>query len=194
MGLEIVRAWPERASDLADLLADAFVDDAIIAWPFGGPDPERTRTLFELLNAELARDGMVWEVAPARGVAAWVPPDGFERYVEVDALLRDRIRELMPDAADRYWAMWDRIESHLPEEPQWFLDHVAVAERERGTGLGAALVRFGLERAASDGVPATLETSRPETLLFYEHLGFRVYLEDDVPDGGPHLWFMRADG
>jgi hypothetical protein len=45
-----------------------------------------------------------------------------------------------------------------------------------------------------DGVPATLETARPENVALYEHLGFRRYLEGDPPAGGPHLWFMRADG
>jgi hypothetical protein len=26
-----------------------------------------------------------------------------------------------------------------------------------------------------------------------EHLGFHTYLEADAPDGGPYIWFMRAD-
>ena len=194
MTLEIVQAGPDRVRDLVGVLGDAFVDDGIIAWPFGGPDLERTRTLFAWLDDELARDGFVWEVAPTRGVAAWIPPTAFERYREVDELVRARVAAAMPDAAERYAAMWDRIEAQLPDEPQWFLDHLAVDERHRGQGIGAALARFGLELAARDGVPATLETSRPSNVPLYEHLGFRVYAEDDVPDGGPHLWFMRADG
>jgi hypothetical protein len=27
----------------------------------------------------------------------------------------------------------------------------------------------------------------------YEHLGFRVIEQSDVPDGGPTIWFLRAD-
>jgi hypothetical protein len=27
----------------------------------------------------------------------------------------------------------------------------------------------------------------------YEHLGFRVVEESDAPDGGPTIWFLRAD-
>jgi hypothetical protein len=42
-------------------------------------------------------------------------------------------------------------------------------------------------------VPAFLETSKPDNLPLYEHLGFRVYAAGDAPHGGPHIWFMRSD-
>ena len=106
---------------------------------------------------------------------------------------RDEIEALTDDGGARYRAFWGWIEAALPDERQWFLDHLAVDERERGRGIGSTLVRFGLDRAARDGVIATLETARPENVPIYEHLGFRTYLETDAPDGGPHLWFMRVD-
>ena len=82
---------------------------------------------------------------------------------------------------------------HLPPEPHWFLDHLAVAPERRGKGLGAALVELGVGFARRDGVPAFLETARSENIGFYERLGFRVVADEYAPGGGPRLWFMRSD-
>jgi GNAT superfamily N-acetyltransferase len=194
MDVEIVSATHERVPELAELLGRAFADDPIITWPFpAASDVARATRLFEILDDEFARSDFLWEAPPARGVAMWVPPDGFERYLDAELATRDPVTALTDDGGVRYQAFWDWIESNLPDEPQWFLDHVAVAESERGRGIGSALIRFGLERAADDDVTVTLETARAWNVPIYEHLGFETYLEADAPDGGPHLWFMRAD-
>lgn len=194
MGLEIVRAGPERVPQLAAVLGRAFADDTILTWPFPiGNDVGRAVRAFEILDDEFARADLLWEIPRARGVAMWVPPDAFDRYLEAENATRELMTALTDDDGVRYQAFWDWIEANLPDEPQWFLDHIAVAESERGRGVGSALIRFGLEKAARAGVPATLETSRRGNVAIYEHLGFRTYLEADAPGGGPHLWFMRAD-
>ena len=41
-------------------------------------------------------------------------------------------------------------------------------------------------------MPAVLETAQPDNVALYEHFGFRVVLEGDVPGGGPHVWFMST--
>ena len=194
MTVEIVPAGPERVPVLAALLGRAFADDPIVRWPFPDDDLlERTTELFAILDEGFAAAAMLWEVPAARGVAMWVPPDGLERFLEIEEATRASISALTTDGGVRFNTFWDWIEAQLPDERQWFLDHLAVAETERGRGLGSALVRFGLEAAARDGVAATLETARPGNVPIYEHLGFRTYVEADAPDGGPHLWFMRAD-
>ena len=194
MEVEIVPATPDRVPELAELLGRAFADDPILTWPFTGENDVALATrAFEILDDEFSRSDMLWEVPRARGVAMWVPPDGFDRYLDAELATRDPMTALTDDGGKRYQAFWDWIEDCLPDEPQWFLDHVAVAESERGRGIGSALIRFGLERAIDDDVTATLETSRSQNLPLYEHLGFETYLEADAPDGGPHLWFMRAD-
>jgi len=194
MDVEIVQATPDRVPELAEVLGRAFADDPMIAWPFSAAaDVARVTRLFEIIDDEFSRSDMLWEVPRARGVAMWVPPDGFERYLDAELATRAPVTALTADDGMRYQAFWDWIESNLPDEPQWFLDHVAVAESERGRGIGSALVRFGLERAADDDVATTLETARPANVPLYEHLRFETYLEADAPDGGPHVWFMRAD-
>ena len=62
-----------------------------------------------------------------------------------------------------------------------------------GIGVGSALIEHGLAFARRDGTPAFLETGRPGNVPYYERRGFRTYLDEDAPNGGPHIWFMRFD-
>jgi predicted N-acetyltransferase YhbS len=59
--------------------------------------------------------------------------------------------------------------------------------------VGAALIRFGLERSDQTGIPALLETATARNVPYYERFGLRVVDQGDAPGGGPHVWFMRRE-
>ena len=80
--------------------------------------------------------------------------------------------------------LWNWIEEQLPDEPHWFLDAIGVEPERQGEGIGAALVRWGIARAAADGVPAFLETGLIENVGYYERFGFRVVHEGEPEPGG----------
>ena len=191
--IEIVRAGPERVEALADVFARSFADDPMITWPL--PEDgieERVRTSFLGFGGGFAELGMLYEAAGGAGVAAWVPPGETERMIAMEQSTRAAIAATTDDGGARYFALWDWIEETVPDVPQWYLDLLAVAPERRGEGIGAALIRWGVGRAVADGVPAILETARPGNVAMYEHFGFRVVGEGDVPGGGPHLWFMST--
>ena len=195
MVIEISQGGPERVQRLVEVLARSFADDPIIRWPFpnDGSAERRCRELFEVLDERFVHTGWLWEADDAAGVALWVPPDGGEKFLEIELETRDPLDAMTEDDGIRYRAFWDWIEEHLPTDPYWFLDHLAVAPEHRGEGLGTALVDLGLGFARRDGVPAFLETARPGNVGYYERLGFRVVADEHAPGGGPRLWFMRSD-
>lgn len=188
-------AGPERVPALADVLGRSFADDPIVRWPFPtrGSYEEQCRALFQILNVPFAEAGWLWEAGDAAGVALWIPPDGGDRYLEIELQTRDAIDAMTDDGGIRYRSFWDWIEDHLPTEPHWFLDHLAVAPERRAEGLGTALVELGLAFARRDGVPAFLETARPGNVGYYERLGFHLVADERAPGNGPRLWFMRFD-
>ena len=187
----VERASPDRIPALAALLGRAFADDPMFIWPFGA---EVTRShahdFFLAFDERLSALGWLWATPGDEGVAAWIPPGEDETMMDLDRELRPSIASLAPDGGARYEAMWEWIASNLPSEPFWYLDHLAVESKARRSGLGTALIEHGVSMAQRDGVPAFLETARPHNVGYYERRGFEVVADEDIPGGGPHLWFM----
>jgi ribosomal protein S18 acetylase RimI-like enzyme len=191
--IEVVPAGRERVEALSEVFARSFADDPIARWPLPPDGVERrVRENFLRFGGGFAGLGMLYEAGDGAGVAAWVPPGATERMIEMEVGTRAAIAATTTDGGARYFEMWDWIEANVPDVPQWYLDLIAVAPERRGEGIGSALIRWGLERARADGVPAVLETAQPDNVPLYEHFGFRVVLEGDVPGGGPHVWFMST--
>jgi GNAT superfamily N-acetyltransferase len=189
MPVPIARATPERVPVLAELLGGAFSDDPMLVWPFGADETEVITNFFRAFDEQIATLGWLWEAGSGLGVAAWIPPGSDEAMLDIDRA----IRPTLVGAEGRHGEMWEWIADHFPDEPFWYLDHIAVAADRRGSGFGAALIQHGLTFADRDGVPAFLETGRPGNVGYYERRGFRTVTDADVPGGGPHIWFMRYD-
>jgi len=192
------RALPAELDGVVRLFAEAFVDDPMITWPLRGARPTGVASMFTVVIDE-AYGPMeaVWvagvDTARVEGAAVWLAPDQTARFDEIETATRPKIAALTDDGGARYAAFWDWLDSHIPDEPCWFLDILAVREEARGLGLASALVRHGLGLARAAGQPAVLETGNPANVAIYEHLGFRVVERTNAPDGGPAIWFLRAD-
>lgn len=140
---------------------------------------------------EFALDmGLVWEVAGAKGAAVWFPA-GFSDAWPEHPWDQPRILDLSDDGGARYDSFWSWIDQHIPDEPLWLLDSIAVDPMLQGRGYGSALIEAGLSQAAAAGCGAFLSTGTERNLSIYEHCGFRITDHGDAPDGGPHIWFMR---
>jgi ribosomal protein S18 acetylase RimI-like enzyme len=190
----IMTATADRVPVLASVLARTFADDPMVSWPFHDHDvEERAVPLFAALLGEYAALDIVVEADGGAGVAAWIPPDSEVGLEQVNVVTWPEVAGLTDDGGDRYHRFWGWLESFVPQEPHWMLDMVGVDPARQGEGIGSALVRYGIERAEADGVPAFLETGKARNAPYYERLGFRTAAEDDSPGGGPHIWFMRRD-
>ena len=190
---EIHLATQADLPSVARLFGRAFIDDAMLRWPLP-PDAtvdDLTELFAILLDVYWPLDAI--SVIGDQAAAVWLAPDEAARFAQIEGPTRQLIRPLTDDGGARYDLFWDWLGEHVPDEPCWFLDILAVREAARGRGLGSALVRHGLQRAHAAGLPAFLETAKPANVPMYEHLGFRVVEESDAPDGGPTIWFLRAD-
>ena len=185
-------AGPADLPRLTVTCAAAFSDDMMIRWPMPEASPAMLQELFRVILTPYVESGVLWKIGGGDGAAAWLPPEVTERFDEIEQAARVAINPLTSDDGVRYATFWDWLGDHLPSEPCWFLDLVAVAPAAQGRGLGRTLVLHGLELARTQGCPAFLETSTPRNVPFYESLGFRVVDEQQAPDGGPTIWFMQT--
>jgi predicted N-acetyltransferase YhbS len=125
-------------------------------------------------------------------VASWITPEAAARFDELEQPTRAAIAPYTDDGGARYGSFWDWLAGHLPREPCWFMDLVAVDPSARGRGLGGQLVDHGLALARADGLPAFLETAQLANVAYYQRFGFTVIGEERAPGGGPTIWFMRT--
>lgn len=74
------------------------------------------------------------------------------------------------------------------------LEMLFIAPAERGKGLGARLLRHGIENYAVERL--TVNEQNPQARGFYEHMGFRVYKRTDHEEqGNPYpLLYMELPG
>lgn len=180
----------DDAASISRSLARAFDDDPMMRWFF--PDASsREGSLGSYFTTIFTRQYVHNGVCERTDAAAafWVPPEAQAKAVP-DA---DTIQQLLNILGDRAGLFRDAVETaagHTPQEPHWSLALIGADPAAQGQGQGAALLRSGLAKADTAGLPVYLESSKASNLPFYEHFGFTVREELPLPGDGPTLWTM----
>ncbi len=197
--MHVMRLSKQRSAEVVGVLARAFHDQ-----PFGifyEPDPqERMRLLQEqftrLVNYCCAYGEPYTTTGTIEGAALWMPPGATQitpehqhefGFDELPGIFGQR-------AYSRYRPMRDSTSSihrHEMKEPHWYLPILGVEPSRQGCGVGSALLRPILERAAADGLPCYLDTLQPRNVAFYRKHGFEVLVEGVEPVSGLRYWCFR---
>lgn len=78
------------------------------------------------------------------------------------------------------------------------IGRICVRRPARGTGLGAALVRAGIDRLAARGITRIVLGAQVRAMGFYEGLGFAAcgpeYDDGGVPHREMELWLVPGQG
>jgi len=117
------------------------------------------------------------------GVAEWFPPRTWSGMA-VGALpgyLRAFGRRF--GVCSRFMSV--AVRTHPREQSHWYLAVIGVDPSRKGRGVGAALPRSRPARCDKEGIAADLESSNPENVPLYEHLGFQAAGARDLPKARP---------
>jgi GNAT superfamily N-acetyltransferase len=187
----------DQIAPVAELLADAFVDNA--AYGFLFPDlASRKRRLADFFQRNLRthlpyRCTYVWLPEPDNVVATVTlrPPGGVP--VSLWTMIR---RGLVPFAVGNGWGAVRRL-FYLIEHTEridkeasggrvhWHVHMMAVRPDRQGAGVGTRLLRevFAAEGGPNGSQhPISLQTEREQNLRFYQRLGFEM--QGDYELGG----------
>ncbi|MEL3948002.1 GNAT family N-acetyltransferase [Streptomyces sp. LNU-CPARS28] len=181
----------DDATAISRTLTLAFDDDPMMRWFF--PD-EATREaglgryFATIFTRQYGRHGVCERTESA--ASFWVPPGAQDKAVP-DAETVQELTEILGDRALLFREAVELAAEHGPKEPHWYLAVVGADPAAQGQGHGSALLRSGLAKADADGLPVYLESSKPANIPVYEHFGFAVLGEVELPGGGPALWAMR---
>ncbi|MFE0130076.1 GNAT family N-acetyltransferase [Streptomyces sp. NPDC059037] len=186
-------ATVDDAQLVSRTLARAFGDDPMMRW-FFPEDASREaglgRYFTTLFTRQYARHGVCERTDAA--AAFWVAPEGQEKAVP-DAETVQELQEILGDRAGLFRDAVEAAAEHGPKEAHWYLAVIGADPAARGQGHGSALLRSGLAQADASGLPVYLESSKPSNIPVYEHFGFTVLEEAQLPGGGPVLWSMRRE-
>lgn len=143
------------------------------------------------------KHGRVDVIQSSGAVAVWMPPENTTRdwthLVRAGCLATpffvgwSATRRML-----KFERFIERCRKRALDVPRWYLFCIGVRPDQQGQGLGAALIRLGLKRAQSTGVPCYQETANARNLPFYQKHGFRVVAEKHLPDAGPGIWSLVA--
>ena len=67
-----------------------------------------------------------------------------------------------------------------------------MSPEQQGQGVGAALIRHGLQRAQATHTSCYLETANARNLPFYQQNGFRTVGQKHQPAAGPCVCSLVA--
>ncbi|MBJ7331634.1 MAG: GNAT family N-acetyltransferase [Solirubrobacteraceae bacterium] len=188
-----VRALPDQAPELAQVLARAFFDDPVFAWcfPHASSRLARSERLFAgmfLKRLALPQDE-TYTTHAGSGAALWMPPDTWDLGPVMQLRLLPLLLRLWGRDLPRVMRGLDVMDQHHPHAPHWYLPILGVDPSRQGEGIGSSLLAPILHRCDVTGMPAYLEATSERNRALYERHGFEVTEEIALPDGPP-LWLM----
>ena len=178
---------------ISTTLAAAFQDDPALAWIL--PDPARRASrlplFFSVARAQSHRKGDVLASQDHNAAALWYPPGEVKHGFWHDTVDTAAMLRVFGTSLKRGLSVANAIHAHHPQrQSHVYLRYVGVAPEAQGTGLGSAVIKAGIERAAAQGHGVLLETATPANVGLYTRLGFDTVSEWHVPGGGPKFWTM----
>ncbi|KAF3929621.1 hypothetical protein ABW19_dt0210644 [Dactylella cylindrospora] len=171
---------------IADCGADAMMNDQLFGaiYPRRKEDPYHFRLWFKKrAKKRLTEQNVVTIVAELSVVENEVEKKKVVGYAQWEKYGRESVETFRNPIKD--WSCMEGTNNQNPELEEtfwkkngkdmerWHLQLLAVHSSARRKGIGATLVKLGLERAARDGCDAGLEAS-PMGLPLYQSLGFEV--------------------
>lgn len=176
----------------AEVIARAFHDDALTVHLYPS-ERERSRLAPPMFQALVRYDclfGQVDRLAGCAAVATWAGPgEAGETPERLREAGFDELPEDVPlDRLDAFFGAVGQAHQRVAPEPHWHLRLLGVDPAHQGSGLGAVLLRHGLDRADASGRSCYLETFNERSVAFYVRHGFDLVVEDVEPATGIRYW------
>ncbi len=187
----IVRAAEESEMDtVVDVLTEAFHDDPFSVWSF--PGEERRAVALPIFYRAIVRGtraagGDVDVTGDLSAAVLWTP-GGAEGEPDSGDFAGLADEELV-----RLGALFALMTEHAPGGAYHHAQFIGVRKSAQRRGVGARLLRHGLDRCSAAGMPAYLEASSPESAKLYRRLGFRDHGAAFAVGDGPPMRPMWRD-
>ena len=196
----LVRLERSQLKPAAEVLARAFYDDPLFTYYF--PDASQRKNmsprLFEFWLRYAVAYGEIYATSPdLEGIAVWLPSEkanqtlwgkiisgSFFLYVKLGREIMAKRRPVI-----EFVSLIHRLRAPFRH---WYLEFIGVKPELQGKGYAGTLLRAMFARLDKERLPCYLETQNPDNVPIYQHYGFRVVEEVDIPGTGlRHFAMLR---
>ena len=186
-----------RFAQAQETLGRAFLDYPLMV--YAAADERRRRPAIRQLYGAILWDSFRWgevHITPeVDGVCAWLPPERsmptLWRQIRAGFL---QVPFRFGLEGGRKLTVYDRWAQKLHHDhaamPHYYLSVIGVAPQRQGQGVGSALMQPMLDRADQQRLHCWLDTHTETNVRLYEHHGFQVARQVDVPGHPVPVWGM----
>ena len=200
--MKLVTVPRVRLDEAVSVLCDAFGDYPVMRYVLGWPHDRYEAHLRKMIDfftlTRFLNQDVVLGVEGADGslgAVANITRPGSEAAPEVAGRREALWRELGADARERYEALGRLWQPLGISEPHFHLNMIGSARSLRGEGAARLLLDelHTMSAIHPDSCGVTLTTDEPGNVSLYQHFGYRLTGEVEVP-GAFRTWgFFRAD-
>ena len=173
---------------LADVAADAYCDYPLHNWLTGGKyDEKASRLIMQISLRTMTEDAVIYaDSEEINGFAAWLP-FGFTGSKTLPFLLNGGL-ELFLHAGfgligrlQTYEDYAMNLKKQFTDHYDWYLFNLSVKKDAQGKGIASKLMRPMLKFCDDERMVAYLETNKDLNVGLYQHYGFELMKEEQIP-------------
>lgn len=185
-GLYIVQ---EKDMDrLAQVAADAYQDYPLHNWLTNGKyDAKASKLIMQITLKTMVSDAVIYADSPEiNGFAVWLP-FGFTGSKTLPFLLNGGLELILHAGLGiigrlltyENYAM--NLKKSFTDNYDWYLYNLSVRKDSQGKGVASKLLRPMLTFCDDEKMVAYLETNKQTNVGLYEHYGFALKKEEQIP-------------
>ncbi|RGP41705.1 Puromycin N-acetyltransferase [Altererythrobacter insulae] len=177
---QVQTASPEEQKSVADIITLGFAADPIARWVW----PDAGTYLRTMPRFTMAFGGggftrsSVYRTDCGYAAAMWLPPGVHSDDEGIETIFAETIA---PERMEEIGSFFEQMDTFHPQEECWYLPLIAADPSQTGRGLGAALMKYALQKCDEQCLPAYLESSNPRNISLYERHGFEVMGKIETP-------------
>ena len=197
-GLYIVQ---EKDLDrLAEVAADAYKDYPLHNWFTNGKyDPKASKLIMQISLRTMSEDAVVYaDSEEINGFAVWLP-FGFTGSKTLPFLANGGMSLILhsgPGIIGRlltYETYAMNLKKEFTDNYDWYLYNLSIRKDAQGKGIASKLMRPMLQFCDDERMVVYLETNKESNVGLYQHYGFELMKEEQIPKSTVTHYAMVRD-
>ena len=197
-GLYIVQ---EKDLDrLAEVAADAYKDYPLHNWFTNGKyDPKASKLIMQISLRTMSEDAVVYaDSEEINGFAVWLP-FGFTGSKTLPFLVNGGMSLILhsgPGIIGRlltYETYAMNLKKEFTDNYDWYLYNLSIRKDAQGKGIASKLMRPMLQFCDDERMVVYLETNKESNVGLYQHYGFELMKEEQIPKSTVTHYAMVRD-